>query len=323
MRAPQAASDELPAVLSVGIFCVDILVRPVPAFPPPGGLVLVDEYDVQTGGCANNCAIALARLGVSVAAVGRLGNDRFGDLIVSDLRANGVRTSFLVRDPAARTAMSVVLVNERGERSFVHHRGATVNLSAADVPRPLPALRALHIGGAFLLPSLDGEGLALLCHSAQEQGLLTFVDTAVDGRGNPMAVIAPALPYIDYLLPSEAEALGMTGAEDPQAMAARLLAQGARAVCIKLGERGCYCAGPGEAGFVPAYDVPVVDTCGAGDTFTAGFIAGVLAGKGLMAAAQLANAVGAMCVMSLGATAGIGSWEETQRFMATTPLRTR
>jgi len=309
-------------VLSLGVYCVDLLVRPIAQYPPPGGLVEVQEYDLQTGGCANNAAIAMARLGLRVATLGHVGRDRFGDLVLGDLAANGIDTSYMVREEVQRTSMSVVVIRDRGERSFLHHRGANLLLSAADVPDgALRAARALQVGGAFILPRLDGEPMATLLRQARDMGVLTFVDTAVDTRGNPVEVVRPALPYMDYFLPSETEAAGMTGSSDPHVMAERLLAEGVGAVCIKLGERGCLGADRGGRRLVPAYDVQPVDTCGAGDTFTGGFVAGILRGLGMVGAAQLANAVGAMCVTGLGGTAALGTWDETQAFMQRTPTR--
>ncbi|MHB0876396.1 MAG: carbohydrate kinase family protein [Anaerolineae bacterium] len=319
---PDPAGPRAYDVLSLGVYCVDILVKPVRCLPPPGGLEEIDEYDLQTGGCANNAAIAMARLGLRVATLGRVGEDRMGDIVLGDLRANGIDTRHMMRDRDSHTSMSVVLIKDNGERSFLHHRGANLKLSAADVPEgALGTARALQIGGAFLIPLLDGEPMAQLLRRARQEGVLTFVDTAVDTQGNRMDVVRAALPYMDYFLPSEAEATGMTGSSDPEQMAERLLAEGVGAVCIKLGERGCLVADREGARYVPAYQVQPMDTCGAGDTFTGGFVAGILKGLGMAGAARLANAVGAMCVTGLGATAALGTWEETLAFMQRAPVR--
>ena len=320
--APESAGIRALDVLSLGVYCVDILVRPVRQLPPPGGMEEVDEYDLQTGGCANNAAIAMARLGLRVATLGHVGRDRMGDIVLGDLRANGIDTRYMARDRDSHTSMSVVLIKESGERSFLHHRGANLKLSAGDVPEgALSTARALQIGGAFLMPLLDGEPMAQLLRQARQEGVLTFVDTAVDTHGNRMEVVQAALPHMDYFLPSEAEATGMTGHSDPQRMAERLLAEGVGAVCIKLGEQGCLVVNRDGAQIVPAYQVQPVDTCGAGDTFTGGFVAGILRGLGMAGAAQLANAVGATCVTGLGATAALGTWEETLAFMRRTAVR--
>ena len=316
------AGGEVLDVLSVGNHCVDILVKPVRRLPPPGGVEFIETYDFQTGGCGNNAAIAMARLGLRVAAIGRVGNDRTGDMVLDELRTNGVQTRYMVRDSTSRTSLSVVVINERSERSFIHHPGAYLNLSAKDVPvEALLSARALHIGGAFLLPRLDGEPLAGLLRQARQAGVLTFVDTAVDGKGNKMEVLQLALSYMDYFLPSEAEASGMTGTDDSEEVAARLLAEGVGTVCIKLGERGCYVASSAGGELVPAFQVQPVDTCGAGDTFTGGFIAAILRGMSAVEAGRLANAVGAMCVTGLGATTAVGNWEETITFMKRTATR--
>jgi len=309
-------------VLSVGNFCVDVLIRPVRRLPEPGGLEIIDDYSLLTGGCGNNCAIALARLGLSVASVGRIGADRAGEIVLEELRANGVRTEYLLRDQQRRTSLSVVAISEDGQRSFFHLPGASAALSETDVPLDvLATVRALHIGGAFLFPGFDGEPMARVLAQSRLAGALTFVDTAVDGAGNRLEVLRAALPYMDYFLPSEAEATGMTGASQPEAMAEALLHEGVGTVVIKLGERGCLVASRNSVVRVPAFQVQPVDTCGAGDTFTAGFIAGILKGLDAVAAGRLANAVGAMCVTGLGATTAVGTWEETLRFMERTPLR--
>lgn len=308
-------------VLSVGNFCVDLLIRPVQKLPEPGGLELIDDYSLQTGGCGNNAAIAMSRLGLRVACVGRIGQDRTGEIVLEELRKNRVLVNYMARDDTAHTSLSVVTISANGERSFFHHPGANWNLKLGDVPQSVFAQsRLLHVGGAFLFPKLDGEPLAALLCMAKQAGCFTAVDTAVDGKGNKLAVIAAALPYMDYFLPSEAEASGMTGLGEPEAMAAALLAQGAGTVCIKLGARGCYVANRQEGRFMPAYQVRPLDTCGAGDTFTGGFIAGLLRGRDPFEAAQVANAVGAMCVTAIGATTAIGNWEETLAFMNQTPL---
>ena len=71
-------------VLSLGIYVVDVLGRPIDQFPEKGKLVLFDELEIHTGGCANNTALVLARLGISAGAMGKIGTDAFGDLILQN-----------------------------------------------------------------------------------------------------------------------------------------------------------------------------------------------------------------------------------------------
>lgn len=120
-------------VLSLGIYVVDVLGRPIDEFPEKGKLVLFDELEIHTGGCANNTAIALTRLGLSAGAMGKVGTDAFGDLILQKLRDNGVDTVGMQQDPGSSTSFTFVAVASDGERTFYHYIGANGELCEADL----------------------------------------------------------------------------------------------------------------------------------------------------------------------------------------------
>ena len=120
-------------VLSLGIFVVDVLGRPIDHFPEKGKLVLFDELEIHAGGCANNTAIALSRLGVSVGAMGKIGNDHFGDLILQTLTENQVNTAGIQRDGDVNTSFTFVAIASDGERSFCHYIGANGAFSEDDL----------------------------------------------------------------------------------------------------------------------------------------------------------------------------------------------
>jgi sugar/nucleoside kinase (ribokinase family) len=100
-------------------------------------------------------------------------------------------------------------------------------------------------------------------------------------------------------------------------MADLFLAEGVKLAVIKLGKNGCFVkSSSGEKYLLPTYtDMKPVDTTGAGDSFVAGFLAGILKGWDLHECGRFANAVGTHCVMKVGASNGIKSLEETLEFM--------
>jgi sugar/nucleoside kinase (ribokinase family) len=99
-------------------------------------------------------------------------------------------------------------------------------------------------------------------------------------------------------------------------MAAFLRDRGVGGVVIKLGERGCYVLPAGQPGFfVPAFSVRVVDTTGAGDSFVAGFLAGLLRGWAPERCARLACAAAALNIQKVGATAGMPTFAEAEAFL--------
>lgn len=138
-------------VLCLGNVLVDVLARPVDALPEAGSLKPVKDLRLGLGGCAANTAVALGRLGVPVSLCGKVGRDVFGELARSELVRAGVDVSFLRTDPRAPTSSTLVLVDRKGERSFLHSLAANAELRASDLSRlPLRRFRHLHVGGYFL-----------------------------------------------------------------------------------------------------------------------------------------------------------------------------
>jgi sugar/nucleoside kinase (ribokinase family) len=146
---------------------------------------------------------------------------------------------------------------------------------------------------------------------AREAGLRTSLDTQWDTHGEWMKVLAPSLPFADYTLLNEDEARMLTGFSEPAAAARALREHGAKHIVIKLGPRGCWADGV----FIAGHEVKAVDTTGAGDCFSGGFVAALQRGMEIEAAARFANAVGALAVQKVGATAGVLDWGATMRFL--------
>jgi sugar/nucleoside kinase (ribokinase family) len=289
-------------VVCLGILVADAIARPVPAVPPRGALALVDEISLHGGGCALNTASALARLGLGAAVCGKVGADAFGDFLLGLLDERGVVRRGVLRDPAVGTSATVVLVDDEGERTFLHLPGANGRLRAEELdPSLLYAGRALHVAGALVLEELDGEPAAAILAEARSRGLATSLDPVWDATGR-WARLLPGLPYLDLFSPSLTEAEAISGERGPEAAAAWLEAQGVRTVAIKLGADGCWATGVGH---VPAPVVTAVDGTGAGDAFAAGLLYGTLAGWPLERTAALANRLGALATTAVGAYAGL------------------
>jgi sugar/nucleoside kinase (ribokinase family) len=311
------------SVVCLGILVADVIGRPLRALPAPGRLVLVDEMSLHTGGCAVNAATALARLGLPVEVIGKVGADPFGDFLIDALKERGIGTRGISRDAQTGTSATMVMVDPDGERRFVHYIGANACLTLADVEVEMVETAAIfHVGGSLVLPGIDGEPTAALLQRARASGAITFLDTVWDDTGRWMQVLKPCLPHLNYFIPSLPEAQAITGHTDPLDVGRTLLEYGPQTVALKMGDRGCLVlTQDGQQLHLPAYDVPVLDATGAGDAFAAGFITGVWHGWPVESTAAFANAVGALCVMGVGATGGIRSFAETIEFMQSTPIK--
>jgi len=311
-------------VVCLGIMVADVVGRPLRSVPDPGRLVLVDEMGLYAGGCAVNTATVLARFNLPVEVVGKIGRDPFGDFLLDVLDRRGIGAAGVQRDDTAGTSTTMVMVESDGERRFVHYIGANAQLTLADVDMALVQRASiLHVGGSLVLPGIDGEPTAELLRQAQAAGLFTFLDTVWDDSERWIEILEPCLAHIDYFVPSLPEARALTGHEEPEQVGRSLLDYGVGAVGIKMGSAGCLVMDQNGVSFrLPAFQVEAVDATGAGDAFTAGFIAGVWHGWSLEKTARLANAAGALCVTGSGAAGNTLSLSETLDFMASTPVRT-
>lgn len=297
-----------PDVVCLGILVADVVARPVDELPSAGSLGLVETISLHGGGCALNTATALTQLGLGVAVVGKVGDDLFGRFLTGLLDERGIAHEAMLVDGSTPTSATVALVSPDAERTFLHVKGANATLRADELDASVVfAGRALHIAGALVLDSLDGEPCASLLAEARRRRILTTVDTVWDATGRWDRIL-PALRHADVFAPSLAEATAISGEADAAGAAAWLQRAGAREVVVKLGAAGCYVAGVGH---VPPVAVESVDATGAGDAFAAGLIYGLLAGWPVEQAARLANAAGALATTTVGASSGTKGLQET------------
>ncbi len=303
-------------IASVGILVADVVAKPVSHYPERGICTHVERMELHIGGCASNTGLALAKLGLPVSVVGKVGQDAFGDFIMNTLQQYGVDTRGIRRSSTAATSSTMVMVHPDGERSFIHHMGANAEFCPDDIDWSLiAACEIFHLAGAYLMPQIDGEPAARVLKEAKARGMTTCLDTTWDSSGQWMRLMEPCLPYLDYIMPNYGEASMLTGETEPERIAQRLLDGGVGTAVIKMDARGCYVKTRKTAFHMPACTVEVVDMLGAGDCFAAGWLAGVAMEWDLRHTARLANAVGALCVSALGATTGVKPLSETLAFM--------
>jgi len=296
-----------PRVVCAGIVVADVFVPPLTRLPDPGEIVATEDFVVETGGCAANTAIALARLGIGPAVVAKVGDDLFGDFVERELSAAGVAVSGIGRVTGLGTSKTVIVSVSGEDRRYIHTFGANAALSAGDIGAALaPAPEILSIGGYLVLPSLRQDELAAQLRAARRAGTRTVFDVvAPAGRALTVADVADVLPEVDYFVPNDDEAGALTGESDPRRQAERLLGLGAGTVVVTMGERGVLAMSRDETIELPAPPVDVVEPSGAGDAFAAGLICGLLERRSLRRCLELASVIGASACTRVGCTAGL------------------
>lgn len=307
-------------VACVGILVADAICKEVKKLPERGKLNLIDSVKLYNGGCAMSAAIDLAVLGSKTAMIGKIGDDGFGQFLKSVLVDKGVNIDGLVEEKGGNTSASVVLVDDGGERSFIHCKGTNDTFCYDDVNfKVIEDSRIVFIAGSMLMSAFDGEDCARVLKRAKEMGKITALDTAWDDSGRWMEVLKPCLPYVDYFIPSIEEAIELAGGETDHAKIADFFFDcGVGHVAIKVGKDGSYCRESRESEGVyvaPFIQKNPVDTTGAGDSWCSGFLHGIAIGKSMEEACLIGNAVGAHIIMSVGATTGARPYAEIDKFI--------
>lgn len=292
----------------------------------PGPLAEAVTFERFVAGAEANVAVGLARLGRSVAFVGRIGNDGFGEAIRRRLRGEGVATEHLITDPDATTGLMFRERRVIGPAQVVYARrgSAGSRLTAADIEHAaaaglLEGGRWLHLTG--ITPGLSAEARAATERAAtlaRAAGLTISLDLNLRRKVWSDEAAAPVLRGLaadaDVILGSPDELAVLTGRsadDDPADLARAALALGPSLVVAKLGAGGAIAlagTGTGTAAIVARPALPlamVVDPVGAGDAFCAGFIAARLDGADPATALEMGNACGASAAASLGDQTGL------------------
>ncbi len=305
-------------VLCIGQMAADVVVRPVPSFDFRIDSTLVDSIELTNGGDAFNTAVNLAVLGINTGLIGRVGNDHLGHMLLATAKRYGIDGGGIAVSEHDKTSSCLALINAQGERRFIYFPGTNKSLSCKDIDSAyVRKARIVHLGGVFNIPLIEQTCLSDVLKNARRAGATTSMDVTWDNEGRWLPKIRDALPYLDYFLPSLNEVKSMLKTTDPRDAAMQLLDLGVKNVVIKLGAQGCYVANSRESKLIKGFSVhEVIDTTGAGDAFVAGFLTGVSRDWPFFKSAQLGNAVGALAVQKMGATAGATDFETAYTLMS-------
>jgi sugar/nucleoside kinase (ribokinase family) len=300
-----------------GLIVADLIASPMDLRRPPnpGGLQLIKTIELTTGGNVCNTGVAMAKLGMKVAAAGIVGKDVLGNAMIERMSQVGVDVSCVFADHRAQTSSTVVAVEPGGERCFFHVPGATTLLTADAFRRCIATFQKcaiVQVGYFGLLPNLTSDLPACL---AELRKAAPNTKIALDTVNPPAAaeLLWPILPHVDIFCPSRTEAAALTGETDPTKMAAvfRRHMPPRSLIGVKLDADGCYLDDGQSEVFAPAYKIEVVDTTGAGDVWFGALLTALRKQMSLEQSARFANRAAADCCTAFGASAGVKSFDET------------
>jgi len=298
--------NDAPKILCAGIAVQDIVMR-VQDFPPPGAKVAASDFIVTGGGCAANAALAVARLDGRAAFAGPLGgaNDAVSERILTDLAAEGVDCSGVVRVDGGTASVSLILIDAAGEKLIATRRGVGLGETL-----PANADRLVADVDAVLVDNRFPDFVTAVCRAARARNIPVVIDLDLATKPDD------ALLKLGTHVIASTEALrATTGFGEPAAALKRLAENVSGFVAVTDGPKGVYWLDNGALRHMPAFAVTAVDSLAAGDTFHAGFTLALAEGRDVVAALRFGSAAAALKCTHFGGAAGSPRRAEVDDFL--------
>jgi sugar/nucleoside kinase (ribokinase family) len=304
--------EKLYDVLVIGELNVDLILDEIEKFPEVGKEVLAQKMTLTLGSSSAIFASNISSLGARVAFLGKIGRDKFGEVVLDSLRENHVDVSMIRIDEQLGTGATVIL-NVDEDRANTTYPGAMDYLTIHDIStEDLQKAQHVHFSSYFLQPGMWND-LGKLFRMARQLELTTSFDMQWDPKETWKLDIEDVLPHVNIFLPNEKELMFLTnkkGLKD----AIEYIQKYTDILVVKRGNKGSLVVHKGKVTELPPYlNNNVVDAIGAGDSFNAGFIYKYIQGKELSECQKFGNLTGAISTTATGGTTAFKDYESFRK----------
>jgi sugar/nucleoside kinase (ribokinase family) len=301
-------------IVVVGELNVDLILTGLSSLPEMGKSKLSKDVSFTLGSASAIFASNIARLGLNVGFLGKVGDDYFGDFILECLKKRNVDTSRVIRDKNAKTGICVSLSFPENY-AMASYPGVRETFQLSDVDFDyISTARHMHMSSYYLQTGMQ-EGCPELFRRAKELGLSTSFDPDSDPSGKWDNSIYETLKYVDVFLPNETEAFNISKTSDIET-ALDQLGKVVNTTVIKMGKSGVWSKNSIKTFHSNVFKVEVVDTTGAGDSFNSGFIYQYLADSDIEECTRWGNACAGISTTKSGGTTAFPDISELQQFFS-------
>ena len=279
-------------VLGFGLNATDTVVL-LNSYPEYAGKVPFEREFLSPGGQVASAMVACARLGLKASYIGTIGDDERGRIQAESLTGTGVDTTYVTTRANCPNQTAYIIVDKRtGERTVLWQRADCLRMTPREIdPAVIAQTRMLHIDGC------DTEAAAYAAAIARSHGIPVSLD--VD---TVYPNFEPVLRNVDYLVASSNWTREWSGDDDALTALPRLAREYGCSICaMTLGDEGSLAFHNGGWHYAPAFDLPCVDTTGAGDVFHGAFCVAMLEGQAVTDALTFSNAAAGLNCTALGA----------------------
>lgn len=285
-------------VCVVGSINMDVVMT-TKKMPIQGETVLGEQFATYPGGKGANQAVASARLGSDVTMIGAVGDDVFGHDLINHLKREGIHSEGIMIIQDVPTGVANIIVSNNDNRIIVAP-GANYHITPAVVKQHQQLIEQSDV--VLLQLEIPLETVVYTVNLAHEYGVDIILNPAPY-----QSIPEEILHKVTYLTPNETEAEAMRVQKMDNQLQQKMV--------ITLGKQGVHIIKNDE--LIPAFNVPVVDTTGAGDTFNGAFANQLAQSQPLDQAVRMANAASALSITKKGAQGGMPTASEVEQFLKT------
>lgn len=288
-------------ILVVGELNVDLILDEIKSFPEIGTEILSDKMTISLGSSSAIFASNISVLGSKTAFAGMMGEDSFGQLVLSSLDSKNVDTQFIKVDKKKKTGATVAL-NYGEDRAMITFPGAMRDYSIDDIPpEAFYSARHLHLSSPFLQDNIKKD-IVKLFQKAKQADMTTSLDVQWDPENKWDIDFETLLPLVDVFLPNQNELFAISKMTTIE-RGLKFLTGLSKIVVVKMGAEGATLSENGKITyFKPFKNNNVKDAIGAGDSFNAGFLHAMLKGADFNSCMEMGNLMGAINTTGRGGT---------------------
>lgn len=300
-------------IIALGELNVDLILNNIEGFPEVGKEKFAKQMTLTLGSSTAIFAANAAAIGAKVAFCGMIGNDSFGDLVESSLKAKGVDTRFLIRQDKHATGATICMSYDE-DRANLTYQGAMDFMGLDDIdPEVFKQAKHIHISSIFMQSGVKRD-LKKILELCKQNGVTTSLDSQWDPAEQWDLDYKDILPLVTVFMPNETELKFLTRKETLEE-AIEAIRPYTNAAVIKCGSKGSILMRKGQPDRKQdaLLNKNVVDCIGAGDSFNSGFITRLAAGDPLDRCQEYGNMTGAVNTTAAGGTTAFTSREDVER----------
>ncbi|TFF98639.1 MAG: carbohydrate kinase family protein [Promethearchaeota archaeon] len=298
-------------IVGLGEVVVDWVME-VPHYPQPDEKINALSENRFSGGVTANFLAGVAKLDVKCGFIGAVGDDSYGDFLISDFKKERVDTSYLIKKKEKKTPINFIFIS-KGEKTIIQSpHMKTTKIEISDISNEyIKNSKLLHT----TLIHQDISKYAIDLAKSNDVKISIDLESQIAERG--WNNLKESLLKADILIPNKEGAKKITKTSNPEDAANLLIKKGIPKVIITLGSEGALLTTDQIQKRIPAFRMNnIVDTTGAGDVFNAAFSVGHWINNwDLERACKFANAAAALKIQHLGARSGIPSKEMVLEFI--------